>query len=735
MRKKSPSKKKRAASVKAKQRANLSFRMNILFFSIFLLFSLLILRLGYMQIVKGEEYVRELEQTDEVTVNSSVPRGRIYDRQGRVLVDNEPKNAITYTKLQSTTTEDMLKTANKLAKLIKMDTKPITDRDKRDFWITLNKEKAYAKVSKKEQQDINNDPELEQKEKQAKLDKLVRDRITNDELRELTKNDLQVLAIYRLMSAGYYLSPQIIKSDNVTNKEFAIVSENLSELPGVNTTTDWARVKKSALSILGSTTTPREGIPKNLVDYYLARDYSRNDRVGKSYIEQQYEEILQGQKAVVKNETNGKGQVVDTKTTSEGSPGKELVLTIDSELQESVDKIVEDQLLFAKTQGGSSLLDRAFLVMMDPNTGEVLSMVGKKIDTDDNGKMTVNDYSIGSFTSAYEVGSVVKPATVLTGYSLDAIEVGEQLLDTPINIAGTIKSSVFNRNGAIMMDDLTALERSSNVYMFRTAFSIAGVNYVPGAGLAVKQEDFTKIRNSYAQFGLGVQTGIDLPGEVEGVKGTETLSGKLLDLVIGQYDTFTPMQLAQYVSTIANGGKRIQPHVAKEVREPSVDGKSLGPVVEEFEPKVLNTIDNTTEEINHVKEGMRRVYFGSQGSGARYFNDAKFTAAGKTGTAQAIYYGPKESAYGTNTLSITHIGFAPFENPEIAYAVVVPWVTTNADTYPAINNIIARQAVDKYFEIQKKNTKKAKQKVGEKIQKPYTKEQIDEEDAQKMDAQ
>ncbi|MGE7625064.1 peptidoglycan D,D-transpeptidase FtsI family protein [Viridibacillus sp. NPDC096237] len=735
MRQKNTSKKKRAASVKAKQRANLSFRMNILFFSIFLLFSLLILRLGYMQIVKGEDYVRELARTDEVTVNSSVPRGRIYDRHGRVLVDNEPKNAITFTKLQSTTIKDMLEIANKLAKLIKMDTKPITDRDKRDFWIALNKEKAYAKVSEKEQKEINSDSELEQKEKQAKLDRLVRERITNDELRELTKKDLQVLAIFRLMATGYYLSPQIIKSDNVTNKEFAIVSENLSKLPGVNTTTDWARVKKSSLSILGSTTTPREGIPKNLVDYYLARGYSRNDRVGKSYIEQQYEELLQGQKAVVKNATNGKGQVVDTVTSSEGSPGQELKLTIDSELQESLDKIVEEQLLYAKSKANSSLLDRAFLVMMDPNTGEILSMVGKKLETDDNGKMTVNDYAIGTFTSAYEAGSVVKPATLLTGYSLNAIKVGEPMIDTPINIAGTIKSSIFNRSGSISLNDLTAIERSSNVYMFRTAFRIAGVNYVPGAGLAVQQKDFTAIRNSYAQFGLGVKTGIDLPGEVEGVKGTETLSGKLLDLVIGQYDTFTPMQLAQYVSTIANGGTRIQPHLAKEIREPSVDGKTLGPVVKELAPTVLNTINNSKVEINHVKEGMRRVYFGSQGSGARYFNDAKFTAAGKTGTAQAVYYGPKKSAYGTETLSVTHIGFAPYENPEIAYAVVIPWVSTNQDHYEAINNSIARKAVDKYFEIQKKNMKKEKQKVGGKIQKPITKEQIDEDDAQKLDAQ
>lgn len=170
---------------------------------------------------------------------------------------------------------------------------------------------------------------------------------------------------------------------------------------------------------------------------------------------------------------------------------------------------------------------------------------------------------------------------MLTGYSLGAIKPNQVLLDTPINIAGTIKKSIFNTSGSIYLDDLTALERSSNVYMFQTAFKIAGVNYVPGAGLRIDGNNFTKVRNSFAQFGLGVETGIDLPGETTGVKGTETISGKFLDLVIGQYDTFTPLQLAQYVSTIANGGKRIQPHVLKEIREPSKDGKTLGNIIEE----------------------------------------------------------------------------------------------------------------------------------------------------------
>ena len=196
MRKKNKNTKKRASNVKAKQRANLSFRMNVLFFSIFMLFSILILRLGYMQIVKGNDYVRALQQTEEITVNTSVPRGRIYDRQGRVLVDNKPKNAITYTKLQSTTSDEMLSTARKLAKLIKMDTSKIALRDKQDFWIKLHNEEAYARVSKSEQDAINKNQKIAATDKQPAIDKLVRERITKSDLKSLTKSDLQVLAIY-----------------------------------------------------------------------------------------------------------------------------------------------------------------------------------------------------------------------------------------------------------------------------------------------------------------------------------------------------------------------------------------------------------------------------------------------------------------------------------------------------------------------------------------------------------
>ena len=423
---------RRAEQPKVKQRKHIAFRMNLLFFSIFILFSILILRLGYLQIVKSEDYVMALERTEEVSVNTSVPRGRIFDRDGRILVDNEPKNAITYTKATTTTSKEMLDIAEKLALLIEQKTNRVTIGDKRDFWILHNKEAAADKVTRKEIDNLEGDAS----EVQRQINRLTRERVTDEELNSFTKHELEVLAIYREMMSGYALSPQIIKSGDVTDEEFAIVSERLSELPGVNTTTDWERVRKSYNTILGTTTTPDQGIPSEDLDYYLARDYSRNDRVGKSFIEQYYEELLQGQKTVVKNVKNRTGKVVETETVQEGVPGKDLILTIDSELNAALEDIVSEKLLELKNGPNSQALENAFLVMMNPKNGEILSLVGKRVARNrDTGKYEISDYSFGTFSGAYTVGSTVKMATLLTGYQEGGARIGETKIDEGIQIA------------------------------------------------------------------------------------------------------------------------------------------------------------------------------------------------------------------------------------------------------------------------------------------------------------
>lgn len=463
---------------------------------------------------------------------------------------------------------------------------------------------------------------------------MTRDRITEEQLNSFTPEELEVIAIYRVMASGYALSPQIIKGDDVkeevTVEEFARVSERLSELEGVNTTTDWRRIKTSSLAILGSTTLPKVGIPKDRLDYFLSRDYSRNDRVGTSYIEQQYEEVLQGQKSVVKNITDGKGRVFDIQTVYEGEPGKDLVLTMDSEIQLAQEEILAEELLKYSNSPGGKYLEHAYFIMMDPYSGEVLSLVGKRVGKNEKtGTKEINDYAFGAFTNAYEVGSTVKPGTILTGYREGVYSIGSILVDEPIRIKGSeSKSSVFNRYGSIRMSDLQAIERSSNVYMFKTAYGVAGRTYKANQPINFGKDAFLKMRSGYAQLGLGALTGIDLPGEVSGETGNFE-DGKLLDLSIGQFDTYTTLQLAQFVATLANGGSRIQPHVVKEIREPSEDGVQLGKVVKEMAPIILNTVDNTRAEIEQVRKGMKLVYFGSKGTARSAFGNAPFTGEEK----------------------------------------------------------------------------------------------------------
>ena len=140
------------------------------------------------------------------------------------------------------------------------------------------------------------------------------------------------------------------------------------------------------------------------------------------------------------------------------------------------------------------------------------------------------------------------------------------------------------------------------------------------SSLDIKQEYFDKMRYYFRQFGLGVQTGIDLPNETAGQIGRkDNQPGFLLDYSIGQYDTYTPLQLAQYISTIANGGYRMKPQIVQEIREQTVQKDEVGKVVQSIEPVVLNRIDMKQEYINQVKEGFRKVFQEGDGTGVRAF--------------------------------------------------------------------------------------------------------------------
>ncbi|MFK9090452.1 peptidoglycan D,D-transpeptidase FtsI family protein [Bacillus salipaludis] len=681
-----------------KKKSHFPFRLNLLFFSVFLLFSILILRLGFVQIVYGENFKRDLERKEDITVSNPVPRGKMLDRDYRVIVDNVPKSAITFTN-EGFSQKEMLETAEKLAQLIDKTTDKVTERDKKDFWIINNQKRADAKITKNER-DLYDAKKITDKD----IYKYKLDRITENELKELTDNDLEALAIYREFTSGYKFTSQMVKNEDVTEKEFAVVSENLQSLPGVETTTDWDRsyaFENTLRSVLGKVTKSGDGLPADQLDYFLARGYSRNDRVGKSQLELQYEDILQGYKSKVKNITDKTGNVIETHSVYAGKKGKDIVLTVDMDLQMAVDKIIEEELWAAKQSPGTSLTDRAYVVLMDPWTGEVLTMSGKKIVKDkETGKVEMIDDALGTFTTTYNVGSAVKGATILTGYKTGAISPGTSFDDTGIKIKDTPLKKSYAYLGRL--NEIDALKKSSNVYMFHTAINIGKGHYEYDKPLNFTNKfAFETIRNSFASFGLGTRTGIDLPSEQSGFKGQSKLPGHLLDLVIGQYDTYSAMQLAQYVSTIANGGNRMQPHVVKQIREPATEIDELGQVLQEINPTVLNTIDAKKEWMNRVQFGFKKVMQEPGGTAYNFFQGAAYSPAGKTGTAEAFYDGPLRSNYGKEpppVMNLSLVSYAPSSNPEVAMAVLVPWAYEGkVDNRASLK--IGKRVLDTYFQM------------------------------------
>ncbi|PFX73156.1 penicillin-binding protein [Bacillus cereus] len=676
-------------------------RLNLLFLGVFLLFSALIIQLGKVQIVDGETYKNEVEKKENATVSLSVPRGKIFDREGKAVVDNKSLRTITYTKIKGIKSEDILNTARKLAEIIEMpqeDINKLTETDKKDFWMQLNPKLAQKLVSEKEMEKFREN-DISGKELNKKTEEIKRKRITDKNLQELTAKDLEVLAIKSKMNSGYQMVPQIIKKD-VSEKEYTVISENLANFPGVDASVDWERsyVNDGLFrSVIGNISSADEGLPSDRLDYYLVRDYSRNDRVGKSYIEQQYEDVLHGTKKEVRNIADKQGNTIRTETVSKGKSGNNLMLTIDMELQKKVEESIEK--ILKSYKDSETMLDRAFVVMMNPKNGQILSMAGKKL-VEKDGKTEVEDYALGTMTSSYELGSTVKGATVLTGFETKAIKPGTNFHDAPMKFKGTKEKRSWKDFGDL--DDLRALQVSSNIYMFNTALKIAGVDYVRNSSLDIKQEYFDKMRYYFRQFGLGVPTGIDLPNETAGQNGRkDNQPGFLLDFSIGQYDTYTPLQLAQYMSTIANGGYRMKPQIVQEIREQTAQKDEIGKVVQSIEPVVLNRVDMKEEYINRVKEGLRRVFQEGDGTGVKAFKKAPYKPAGKTGTAQTVYGGESEKGRDEKgarreCYNLTLAGYAPYDNPEVAFSVVVPWII---DDKSGINSAIGKDVLDAYFDL------------------------------------
>lgn len=643
-------------------------------------------RLFNLQILKNSEYNDKLAMATEKTIEStSAPRGRIYDRNHKLLVDNEGIKTIYYKKQNGITTKEEIELAYEVSNNIDIYYSKIDDNKLKDFYYKSHYKECRKKITD-EEWDLYNKRKLNDKD----IDKLIYERL-DDEISEYTDSDKKAAYIYYLMNKGYSYAEKVIKNSNVTDAEYAYISENIDNLKGFNTKLDWERVYlygDTFKSILGNVSSNTQGIPSELSEEYLKRGYTLDDRVGISYLEYQYEDYLRGTKAKYRLLSDNSYELV-----SEGKRGNDIVLTIDIELQKYLEEVLSNEVLNAKGEPGTQYYNRSFAIVSDPNTGEILAMAGKQAVLKD-GYYQIVDYTPGIVTLPVTPGSVVKGASMMVGYKYGAIDIGTVLNDECIKIKDTPLKCSWQTMGSI--DDVYALQNSSNVYQYKIAIKVGNGSYEYNQGLALDESAFDKYREMYAEFGLGEKTGIDLPVESLGFMGKSRLPGHLLDFSIGQYDTYTPIQLSQYINTIANNGVRLKPYLLKEVYKPSDSGDTFGSLIYKANVTELGKLSVEKKYIDRVREGFSAVV--TRGLGYGYMGNYT-NSAGKTGTSQSFIDTDGDGKVDTETITSSFVGYSPSDNPKMSIVVVSPDISVPDSTTYGVTRNISAQVVNKYFEL------------------------------------
>ena len=667
-------------------------RYHFLIVLIIILFLIISIRLFKLQIIDYEDYQSKLTVATEKTVEgTSAPRGRIYDRNYNLLVDNEAVKTIYYKKQTGITTKEEITLAYKIADMIEVDYSLLSTYRLKNFYYQNNFESCQALITKEER-----DQYKKRKLTDKELLDLIFSRITEEELSNYTEIDKEAAYIYYLMNKGYSYAEKIIKNKNVSEVEYAKISENIDNLKGFNTKLDWVRIYlygSTFKSILGTVSSDTQGIPEELANIYLKKGYSLDDRVGISYLEYQYEDYLKGTKPIYKVGKNNNYEIV-----SFGSRGNDIVLTIDIELQKYLEDTLSKEVMSTSYEPNTPYYNRSFAIISNPKTGEILAMSGKQVRTTDSGTKEIVDYTPGVVTLPVTPGSVVKGASMLVGYKYGAINIGDIQTDECIKIKDTPEKCSWRTMGDI--DDLYALRYSSNVYQYKIAIKVGEGNYEYNKPLKIKKDAFDKYRSMYQSFGLGVKTGIDLPVESLGYTGTSILPGHLLDFAIGQYDTYTPIQLSQYINTIANGGQRLKPYLLKEVYSPSANKEEVfGELIYANSKKVLGTIPVEEKYIDRVRLGFNQVI--TDGLGYGYMGDY-YNSSGKTGTSQSFIDTNSDGVVDTETITTSFVGYSPSDNPKMSIVVVSPDISTPESNYQSnATKRISASLVNKYFELYK----------------------------------
>ncbi len=611
-------------------------------------------------------YISEYKRlTENYTTGGSAPRGRILDINGKVIVDNIGTPQIVYHKIENITLKKELEIASKLVVLTNYRYS-YKEGQLKEFYMVLYPDNCNKLITDKEREKYKR-REISKKE----LEALKLDRITEEMIEELTPLEKYSSYFYYLMNDGYAYSNKVLL-ENITEAEYAsILEENLD---GVFGNMRWDRVYlygDTLKSILG---TISNSLPKEKMDL-LSDGYTYQDRVGISGLEEQYEEYLRGEKAVYKIVNN------NLELVKEAKRGKDLVLEIDIDIQVEVENIIKKQMEIAKKQANTEFYRESYALIGEPKTGAIKAIAG--IRRLDNGEY--QDVSIGVIQNAYTVGSAVKAASISVGYQQKVIDIGTKFQDSCIKLENLPLKCSYKTLGTL--NDLKALALSSNVYQFRIALAVSNNPYYYNRKAVVKKEDFDIYRNVFKEYGLGDLTGIDLPNEQKGLQGTLVAPDLLLNLAIGQYDLYTPVELMQYINTIANDGKRLKLNLMHSIQDGTEE-------IIKNEIQVLNQVQLEEKYRERIRLGLREVM--KSGTGYWYMNP-NIASAGKTGTSESYIDTNYDGKLDSFVISNTFLMYAPYDNPKYSIVVISPNTSNiNGKTKyrSPVNRLIARNIND-----------------------------------------
>lgn len=666
---------------------SIPIRLNLLFSIVILLFMTIIGRLLYMQVLNKDFYEKKLASASQTKVTTSSARGEIYDASGKPLVENTLKQVVSFTRSNKMTATDLKEIAKKLLTYVSISSPNLTERQLADYYL------ADPEIYKKTVEALPSEKRLDSDGNRLSESELYNNAVDSVQTSQLnyTEDEKKEIYLFSQLNAVGNFATGTIATDPLNDSQVAVIASISKEMPGISISTSWDRkiLETSLSSIVGSVSSEKAGLPAEEAEAYLKKGYSLNDRVGTSYLEKQYEETLQGKRSVKEIHLDKYGNMESVDTIEEGSKGNNIKLTIDLAFQDSVDALLKSYFNSELGNGGAKYSEGVYAVALNPKTGAVLSMSGLKHDLK-TGDLTPD--SLGTVTNVFIPGSVVKAATISSGWENGVLSGNQTLTDQPIVFQGSapIYSWYKLAYGSFPITAVEALEYSSNAYMVQTALGIMGQTYQPNmfVGTSNLESAMGKLRSTFGEYGLGSATGIDLPYESTGFVPKDYSFANYITNAFGQFDNFTPMQLAQYVATIANNGVRLAPHIVEGIYDNNDKG-GLGELIQAIDTKEINKVNISESDMAILHQGFYQVSHGTSPltTGRAFSDGATVSISGKTGTGESYVAGGQE-ANNTNA-----VAYAPTENPQIAVAVVFPH---NTNLTKNVGPAIARDIINLY---------------------------------------